>query len=126
MFRYDHYLYCLRDLINFGLKVSRHFRPKNYKSKNGKILKSSCIFSCPKMSQYPQIINCRHELKAFLPLPTNFYFNFYLIKVGFIPFFASSDMHQPYHLVGCHATDIKSLLISFLHELHCLHILRLT
>ena len=35
------------------------------------------IHFCPKIFRYMQILYCRHILKAFLPLPTRFFSNFY-------------------------------------------------
>ena len=38
-----------------------------------------------------------------------------------IPFFSSCGMHQTYHLAGCHATGINSLLTSILSALRCVY-----
>ena len=39
------------------------------------------------------------------------------IKIGFIFFFSSSDLHQCYHLLGCQAAVINSLFNYFLSAL---------
>ena len=44
---------------------------------------------------------------------TNTYFYNSSINIGFISVFSSSDMHQSYHLLGCNATGISSLLLFF-------------
>ena len=46
------------------------------------------------------------------------------MKIGSTPFFSSTGKHQSHHLVGCHAADINSLLISFLRDLCYLYLLR--
>ena len=39
------------------------------------------------------------------------------------PFFSYSGKHQFHHLIGCHATGINSLRISFINTLSCLTLL---
>ena len=63
---------------------------------------------------------CLDATSHLLPIPT-----FCQSKmVLFLLFFLSSDKHLSHHLVGCHSTSINSLLISFLHALHCLNLFR--
>ena len=72
-----------------------------------------------KMSQYPpnHILPTHNE--NIFATPANFYiFPTLSVKIGSISIFLSSGKHQSYHLVGCHATVINSLLISFWSALH--------
>ena len=54
----------------------------------------------------------RHALKSLLSFPNFFSKNWFYFS--FLVFWH----HQPHHLVGCHATGINSLLLSFLNALH--------
>ena len=50
--------------------------------------------------------------------------NFYQKTNSSISFFSSSNKHQSDHLIGCHATLIKTFLISFLKALICFKSIR--
>ena len=57
-----------------------------------------------------------------LPIFVNFIL-FFISQKGFY-FFSSSDIQQSHQLVGCHATGINSLHMSFSNVLRCLNRLR--
>lgn len=57
-------------------------------------------------------------------LPTFVNFILFFISQKWFYFSSSSDIHQSHQLVGCHATGINSLHISFSNVLRCLNRLR--
>ena len=48
------------------------------------------------------------------------------VKNGSISLFLSSDMQQCHHLLGCYATAVNSLIMSFLHAFRGLYLLHET
>ena len=90
-------------------------------SQNVLIPPNHILLTCTK-SIFITCANFSHHLAPTLEtlyhLPTLYYF--LSINIGSISFSSSSGMDQLHHPVGCHATGIDSLLISFLPALHCL------
>ena len=72
------------------------------------------------MFQYAQSKICSQGAKCFntpILYTTDTHFYNFLINVGSISFFSSSDMHQSHHLLRCHAIGISSSHNSFLRAL---------
>ena len=91
MLGYSHYICIWSNVFTkFSLEVLGHFRPKKVYTKFPMIFNYTKVLYipfCPKMSQCKsyksqsiknfQLIYRRHVLRAFLPLITRFYTNFY-------------------------------------------------